>query len=323
MTIALAVHGGAGPISHADHNPERDAALRAGLAAALEAGHCLLRNGGSALDAVAAAVALLEDDPLFNAGRGADFTLDGTIELEAAIMDGHTQAAGSVTGVGVTRNPVKLARRVMEATPCVMLGFAAADTFARTQGLECVAPDYFFTEPRWQALQQEKARLAADLDDNAAPDRHGTVGAVALDSQGRLAAATSTGGRCAKWAGRIGDTPLIGAGTWADRRCAVSATGHGEYFIRAAVAHDIAARLAYAGQTLADAADSVINGTLLELGGSGGVIAVDALGHIAMPFNCAGMYRAMVDGEGRRELALYRDEAAGEDPMTDPEGRSG
>lgn len=319
MTIALAIHGGAGPISRADHTPERDAALRAGLAAALEAGHCLLRNGSSALDAVASAVALLEDDPLFNAGRGADFTLDGTVELEAAIMDGHTQAAGSVTGVGVARNPVKLARRVMEATPCVMLGFAAADAFARAQGLECVAPDYFFTKRRWQALQQEKARLAAGQEST----NHGTVGAVALDSQGRLAAATSTGGRCAKWPGRIGDTPLIGAGTWADGRCAISATGHGEYFIRAAVAHDIAARLAYAGQTLAQAADSVINGTLLELGGSGGVIAVDALGHIAMPFNCAGMYRAMVDGEGRRELALYRDEAAGEEAGTNPNGRSG
>ncbi|MBI3144847.1 MAG: isoaspartyl peptidase/L-asparaginase [Pseudogulbenkiania sp.] len=323
MTIALAVHGGAGPISRADHNPERDAVLRAGLAAALDAGHRLLHKGGSALDAVTAAVALLEDDPLFNAGRGADFTLDGTIELEAAIMDGHSQAAGSVTGVGVAKNPVKLARRVMETTPCVMLGFAAADASARTEGLACVTPDYFFTEPRWQALLQEKARLAAGLDTDTAPDRHGTVGAVALDHQGRLAAATSTGGRCAKWTGRIGDTPLIGAGTWADRHCAVSATGHGEYFIRAAVAHDIAARLAYAGQTLADAADSVINGTLLELGGSGGVIAVDVHGHVVMPFNCAGMYRAMVDGEGRRELALYRDEAAGEEAGTNPDGRSG
>lgn len=304
MTIALAVHGGAGPLDRAELDPERDAALRAGLAAAREAGYRLLQNGGSALDAVALAVALLEDDPLFNAGRGADFTLDGTVELEAAIMDGHTQAAGSVTGVGIARNPVKLARRVMEASPCVMLGFTAADAFAQAQGLECVAPDYFFTEARWQALQQEKARLAADRENT----NHGTVGAVALDSQGRLAAATSTGGRAAKWPGRIGDSPLIGAGTWADRRCAVSATGHGEFFIRAAVAHDIAARLAYAGQPLAEAAYSVINGSLLELGGSGGVIAVDAQGHIAMPFNCTGMYRAMVDGTGRRELALYRDE---------------
>ncbi|WP_024303192.1 isoaspartyl peptidase/L-asparaginase family protein [Pseudogulbenkiania sp. MAI-1] len=304
MTIALAVHGGAGPISRADIDPERDAALRTGLAAALDAGYRLLQAGGSALDAVTAAVALLEDDPLFNAGRGADFTLDGTVELEAAIMDGQTQAAGSVTGVSVAKNPVKLARRVMEASPCVMLGFAAADTFARAQGLECVAPDYFFTEQRWQALQQEKARLAAGQESM----KHGTVGAVALDSQGRLAAATSTGGRAGKWPGRIGDSPLIGAGTWADQHCAVSATGHGEYFIRAVVAHDIAARLAYAGQTLVEATDSVVNGTLLELGGSGGVIAVDVQGHIATPFNCAAMYRAMVDGEGRRELALYRDE---------------
>ncbi|SMF38752.1 isoaspartyl peptidase/L-asparaginase family protein [Pseudogulbenkiania subflava] len=305
MTIAFAVHGGAGPVQNAERDPERDTALRAGLAAALDAGYRILHEGGSALDAVTTAVALLEDDPLFNAGRGADFTLDGRVELEAAVMDGHSRAAGAVTGVSIARNPVRLARRVMEATPCVMLGFAAADAFARTEGLECEPPQYFFTEARWQALQREKARLA----DGPAGAGHGTVGAVALDVQGRLAAATSTGGRAGKWPGRIGDSPLIGAGTWADERCAVSATGHGEYFIRAAVAHDIAARLAYAGQTLAEAADSVVHGTLPALGGSGGVIAVDADGRVAMPFNSAGMYRAMIDGTGRRELALYRDDA--------------
>jgi beta-aspartyl-peptidase (threonine type) len=310
MTIAIAIHGGAGTIRRAELTPEKDTALRAGLAEALEAGHAVLRAGGSALDAVTAAVVALEDNPLFNAGRGAVFTLDGTHELEAAIMDGSDQAAGTVLGVKTVRNPIKLARRVMEATPHVSLGFAGADAFAREQGLACATPEYFFTESRWQALQLEKMRLAGGGSPEDAPEerRHGTVGAVALDASGRLAAATSTGGMTAKWAGRVGDTPLIGAGTWADARCAVSCTGHGESFIRAAAAHDIAARVAYAGQTAAQAAETVVNQTLVDLDGSGGVIVVDAMGRISMPFNCEGMYRAMVDGRGRREVAIYRDE---------------
>jgi L-asparaginase / beta-aspartyl-peptidase len=310
MTIAIAIHGGAGTIRRSEITPEKDAALRAGLAAALEAGHAVLRQGGSALDAVTAAVVTLEDDLLFNAGRGAVFTLDGTNELEAAVMDGSTQAAGTVLGVKTVKNPVKLARRVMEATPHVTLGFAAADAFAREQGLECVTSDYYYTEARWQALTQEKSRLAAGGSPEEAPEdrKHGTVGAVALDEAGCLAAATSTGGMTAKWAGRVGDTPIIGAGTWADARCAVSCTGHGESFIRAAAAHDIAARLAYGGQTVAEAAEAVVNRTLVDLGGSGGVIAVDKQGRIAMPFNCEGMYRAMVDGQGHRGVAIYREE---------------
>ncbi len=310
MTLAIAIHGGAGTIRRAELTAERDAALRAGLASALDAGYAVLCAGGSALDAVTAAVVTLEDDPLFNAGRGAVFTLEGTQELEAAIMDGSTQAAGTVMGVKVAKNPIKLARRVMEATPHVTLGFAAADAFARAQGLECVPMDYYFTETRWQALQLEKARLAAGgRPDEAPADRkHGTVGAVALDGAGHLAAATSTGGMTAKWAGRIGDTPIIGAGTWADARCAVSCTGHGESFIRAAAAHDIAARISYAGQTAQAAAEALVHQTLTRLGGSGGVIVLDAQGRITMPFNSEGMYRAMLDGQGRREVAIYREE---------------
>ena len=310
MTVAIAIHGGAGTIRCAELTPERDAALRVGLAAALDAGYAVLCAGGSALDAVTAAVVTLEDDPLFNAGRGAVFTLEGTQELEAAIMDGSTQAAGTVMGVKVAKNPIKLARRVMEATPHVTLGFAAADAFAQAQGLECVPMDYYFTETRWQALQLEKARLAAGgWPDEAPADRkHGTVGAVALDGAGHLAAATSTGGMTAKWAGRIGDTPIIGAGTWADARCAVSCTGHGESFIRAAAAHDIAARISYAGQTAQAAAEALVHQTLTKLGGSGGVIVLDAQGRITMPFNFEGMYRAMLDGQGRREVAIYREE---------------
>ena len=310
MTVAIAIHGGAGTIRRAEISPEKDAALRAGLASALEAGHVVLRAGGSALDAVTAAVVALEDDPLFNAARGAVFTRDGTQELEAAIMDGSTQAAGTVMGVKIVKNPVKLARRVMEATPHVTLGFAAADAFARAQGLECVTTDYYFTEPRWQALHLEKARLAVGGSPGEAPaDRqHGTVGAVALDAMGCLAAATSTGGMTAKWAGRVGDTPIIGAGTWADARCAVSCTGHGESFIRAAAAHDIAARITYAGQTAQEAAEALVHLTLTGLGGSGGVIVVDSQGRITMPFNCEGMYRAMVDSQGRRAVAIYREE---------------
>jgi L-asparaginase / beta-aspartyl-peptidase len=308
MTIAIAVHGGAGTIRKADITPEKEAALQAGLAAALEAGHAILREGGSALDAVTAAVVALENDPLFNAGRGAVFTLDGTNELEAAIMDGPTQVAGTVTGVKTVKNPVKLARRVMEATPHVTLGFAAADAFAREQGLECVEPDYYFTETRWQALELERSRLAAGgVREDAPEDRkHGTVGAVALDEAGRLAAATSTGGQTAKWAGRIGDTPIIGAGTWADANCAVSCTGHGESFIRAAAAHDIAARMAYGGQSASEAAACLVHETLVRLHGSGGVILVDRAGRVSMPFNSEGMYRAMVDGEGNREVSIYR-----------------
>ncbi len=308
MTIALAIHGGAGTLRRQDMSAEQEQAYLAGLNAALDAGLTILQKGGKALDAVSAAVCSLEDNPLFNAGKGAVFTLGGRIEMEAAVMDGATQACGSVTGVTSTRNPVLLARAVMEHTPHVTLGFDAADRFAHERGLPCATPDYFFTERRWQALQEEKQRLAEGGKEEDAPEdrKHGTVGAVALDSQGRLAAATSTGGRTAKMDGRVGDTPVFGAGTWADAHCAVSGTGHGEYFVRIAAAHDISARLRYAGQDIATAAEAVVNGSLSAQGGTGGVVAVDHQGRVAMPFNCEGMYRAMVDGAGRREVAIYR-----------------
>lgn len=310
MTIAIAIHGGAGTLRRQEMTPEKDRQMREGLSAALEAGHRVLREGGTSLDAVIASVTSMEDNPLFNAGKGAVFTLDGTIELEAAVMDGASRDAGTVTGVTVARNPVRLARRVMEATPHVTLGFSAADAFARKEGLECVSPDYYFTERRWQALQEEKARIAAGGTEADVPEdrKHGTIGAVALDEQGRLAAATSTGGRTAKWPGRVGDTAIIGAGTWADETCAVSCTGHGEMFIRAAAAHDVAARMAYLGQTLREASDAVVLQTLVGLGGTGGMIAVDAKGNVAMPLNCEGMYRGMVDGQGTRMIAIYGDE---------------
>lgn len=310
MTIAIAIHGGAGTLRRKDMTPEKDRQMREGLSAALEAGHRVLREGGKALDAVIASVTSMENNPLFNAGKGAVFTLDGTVELEAAVMDGATQDAGTVTGVTVARNPVLLARRVMESTPHVTLGFSAADAFARKEGLECVPPDYYFTEQRWQALQLEKARIAAggSLEDAPEDRKHGTIGAVALDDQGRLAAATSTGGRTAKWPGRIGDTAVIGAGTWADGNCAISCTGHGEVFVRAAAAHDVAARMAYKGQTLREASDAVVLQTLVRMGGTGGMIGVDAAGNVAMPLNCEGMYRGMVDGRGTRMIAIYGDE---------------
>jgi L-asparaginase / beta-aspartyl-peptidase len=307
--FAIAIHGGAGTIDRASMSPERDAAFRAGLAVALDAGLAVLRVGGAALDAVQAAVVVLEDDPLFNAGRGAVFNDQGFIELEAAIMDGATRCAGSVTGLRRVRNPVLAARAVMAHTPHVMLGFEAAEAFARERGLAFEDEAYFRTEPRWAALQSELARRARGDSDAGVSEaaKHGTVGAVALDVQGRLAAATSTGGRTGKRAGRIGDTPTIGAGTWADGRVAASGTGLGEAFMRCATAHDIAARVAYAGASLQEACDAAVMQELLRIGGSGGVIAVDARGNVAMPFNCEGMYRAAVDGTGRRVLAIYRD----------------
>lgn len=306
MSMALALHGGAGTLRRSEFTPEREAAYRAGLEAALDAGLVVLQQGGAALDAVQAAVVSLEDNPLFNAGRGAVFNDQGFIELEAAVMDGSTRAAGSVTGLRRVRNPVLAARAVMEHTPHVTLGFEAAEAFAAAQGLALEPPEYFRTESRWIALQSELARQRAGGSDTDVSEavKHGTVGAVALDMQGRLAAATSTGGRTAKWAGRIGDTPVIGAGTWADERVAVSGTGHGEWFVRCAVAHDIAARVRH-GASLAQACDEVVMGELVRFGGSGGVIAVDATGQVAMPFNCEGMYRAAVDASGRRVIAIF------------------
>ncbi|MGA0613099.1 isoaspartyl peptidase/L-asparaginase family protein [Caldimonas sp. KR1-144] len=312
MSIAIAIHGGAGTLARQQMTKARERVVRAGLETALDAGLAVLRDGGSALDAVVAAVIRLEDDPLFNAGCGAVFNEEGDIELEAAVMDGYTRAAGSVMGVSRTRNPVRLARAVMEDTPHVTLGFGAADAFAQRIGLPQAPPGYFHTETRWKELQDElerRRREAPTLTDAVIGQGRGTVGAVARDMNGRLASATSTGGRNGKMAGRVGDSAVIGAGTWADDAVAVSCTGHGEWFVRGGVAHEISARMRLAGQSLEDACDSVVLGLLPRIGGedaAGGVIAVDARGNIAMPFNCEGMYRAAVDAEGARVVAIYR-----------------
>lgn len=303
---ALVIHGGAGTISRETLSAEREAEIRRDLERALEAGHAVLRAGGSALDAVTAAVVVMENSPHFNAGRGAVFNADGVNELDAAIMDGAGQRAGSVAAVHRVKNPVLLARAVMERSAHVMLIGEGAETFGRGAGIEFVEPAYFRTEHRWQQLDDARAREAT----RSALPRHfayGTVGAVALDADGHIAAATSTGGMTNKRWGRVGDAPIIGAGTWADPNCGVSATGWGEYFIRLNVAHDICARLAYRGDSLEEAAREVVLRRVPELGGDGGIIALDAKGHIVLEFNTEGMYRGWVGPDGRRELRIYRD----------------
>jgi beta-aspartyl-peptidase (threonine type) len=301
---AMVIHGGAGTISRESLTPEREKAIRADLDRALDAGQAVLGAGGAALDAVTAAVQVLEDSPYFNAGKGAVFNADGVNELDSAVMDGHGQRAGAVAGVHRIRNPVLLARAVMEKSPHVMLVGDGAEAFATGIGMALVDPLYFRTEERWQQLQDAKKRTSAGI---SLPRRYyfGTVGAVALDANGHIAAATSTGGMTNKRWGRVGDAPIIGAGTWADAGCGVSATGWGEFFIRLNVAHDICARVAYRGDALKDAADAVVMRRVPELGGDGGVIAIDAKGNLAMPFNTAGMYRAWIDRDGRRGSAIY------------------
>jgi beta-aspartyl-peptidase (threonine type) len=300
---ALVIHGGAGTISPEQITPEMERDLRAGLQQSLDAGSSILGNGGSSLDAVVAAVRALEDNPLFNAGRGAVFTSAGTHEMDAAIMDGRTLKAGAVAGIKRVKNPILLARGVMEKSPHVMLIGESAEDFARECGLEIVEQEYFFTEQRWQALERVRAAQTEPLSD---ADRHGTVGAVALDHSGNLAAATSTGGNTNKWPGRIGDTPVIGAGTYANNQtCAVSTTGDGEFFIRAVAGHDLSALMEYSGMNLAEAARAVID-KVGALGGTGGLIAVDREGNIALPFNTTGMYRGYVAADGTSSIAIYR-----------------
>jgi L-asparaginase / beta-aspartyl-peptidase len=314
---ALAIHGGAGALSRADMTPEKEARYRAALDSALTIGESILKNGGTSLDAVTATVAWLEDCPLFNAGRGAVFTHEGKNELDASIMDGSNQKAGAVGGVMTIKNPIRLARAVMEKSPHVLLVGRGAEQFAQEQGIEVVDPKWFYTQPRWDYLQevleaekkteQEKAKTGSIYDQNRFKQaKFGTVGCVALDQQGHLAAATSTGGMTNKRWNRIGDAPLIGAGTYADDAvCAVSCTGHGEYFIRYAVAHDVWAMMAYRGDDLATATDQVVMKKLVEKGGEGGLIAVDKSGHIATPFNSEGMYRGWAK-PGAREVAIYK-----------------
>jgi beta-aspartyl-peptidase (threonine type) len=301
--FALAIHGGAGTISPEEITPAIERDLRAGLQNALKAGRAILESNGSSLDAVVAAVCVLEDDALFNAGRGSVFTNAGTHEMDAAMMDGRTLRAGAVGGIRRVKNPILLARAVMEKSPHVMLAGEGAENFARELGLEAADQDYFYTEQRWQALERVRAARAESLSD---ADRHGTVGAVALDQSGNLAAATSTGGNTNKWPGRIGDTPVIGAGTYANNQtCAVSATGDGEFFIRAVTGHDLSALMEYGGFDLAKAAGAVID-KIGALGGSGGLIAIDRDGNIALPFNTTGMYRGYLDAEGNSFVAIYK-----------------
>jgi L-asparaginase / beta-aspartyl-peptidase len=301
---SIAVHGGAGTLAPADLTPENERAYRAGLECALRAGFAVLDAGGPSLDAVVAAVQVLEDDPLFNAGRGAVVAASGQHELDASVMDGRDLRAGAVTGVRHVRSPIALARLVMEHSPHVMLAGAGAEEFALEQGLAPVPNTHFATERRRRELERF---LQGELEAGR-ESLMGTVGAVARDSSGNLAAATSTGGMTGKKWGRVGDSPIIGAGTYAANDCcAVSATGHGEFFIRAAVAHEIASLMRYRGLDVIEAAEDVVMRQLVGLGGSGGVIAVGRDGRIAMPFNSEGMLRGAMDSSGRLVTGLLRD----------------
>jgi beta-aspartyl-peptidase (threonine type) len=307
--FALAIHGGAGTFRRDAMSPERRALHHAGLVRALVAGRDILAGGGGALDSVTAAVVALEDDPLFNAGRGSVFSSAGTQQMDAAVMEGREHRAGAVAGIFGPKNPVLAARAVMEHSPHVLLIGDGALALCRAHGLAFADRDYFYSAARWRALRQTLARQArggAEAEDNGTR-RHGTVGAVARDRQGDLAAATSTGGRTGSLPGRVGDSPIIGAGTYADNAsCAVSATGHGEFFIRFAVAHEIAARLRHRGEALAEAAREVIDG-LGRIGGSGGLVAVGRDGELALPFNCSGMYRGYVKSDGIVYTAIYNE----------------
>jgi len=314
--IMFVIHGGAGTITRQSMTPEREQEYRAALEDALRKGQSILAKGGTSLDAVEGAIRLLEDNPLFNAGKGAVFTHEGKNELDASIMDGGTLKAGAVAGVTILRNPITAARAVMEKSKHVMMVGRGAELFATKMGLEIVDPAYFWTERRWKSLQQEllleqkqppqkpQARLVP-MDEDIR--KFGTVGALALDQNGNLAAGTSTGGMTNKMYGRVGDSPIIGAGTFADNTsCAVSATGDGEYFIRLGVARDIAALVSYRGMTVQQAADEVIQKKLEALGGKGGVIALDAKGNVAMSFNSEGMYRGWIGPDGVPHVEIYK-----------------
>lgn len=295
MAWGLVLHGGAGVITRAKLTAEREAAIRADLERALRAAYAVLERGGSATDAVPAAITILEDSPRFNAGKGAVFTHDGTNELDAAIMDGRAHTAGAVAGVRTIKNPILLAKAVMDNGRYVMLSGSGAEQFAATAGIEIVDPSYFRTEERWQELQKA-------IDE----DHYGTVGVVALDRTGALTAGTSTGGLTNKRYGRIGDSPIIGAGTYADEDCGVSATGHGELFIRYTVAKDICARLEYGHVSLAQAADDVVMTELAAAHGDGGIIALDADGHWALTFNTPGMYRGFIAEDGVPHVDIFK-----------------
>jgi beta-aspartyl-peptidase (threonine type) len=299
--FAIAVHGGAGTLPASELTQEKRRTFNDGLESALRAGFAILEQGGASLDAVVAAVKVLEDDPLFNAGRGSVLAAKGEHELDASIMDGRDLRAGSVTGLRHVRNPIELARLVMDRSPHVMLAGAGAEEFAREHGLEPVPNEYFATDRR--RLELERLLRGEQKRDGEAV--LGTVGAVALDAEGNLAAATSTGGMTGKKWGRVGDSPIIGAGTYAANDCcAVSATGHGEFFIRLAVAHEVASLVRYRGMDVRQAADEVVMNQLARLGGTGGVIAIGRDGTIAIPFNSPGMLRGAMDSRGRLETGI-------------------
>ncbi len=315
-TPVIAIHGGAGTLSRSNISPEQEAAYHAALAEILRAGQRVLAEGGSALDAVSLAVDLLEDNPLFNAGHGAVFTSAESHELDAAVMDGRDLRAGAVACVSRIKRPLRAARAVMERSEHVLMAGPGAEAFAASQGLELVDPSYFSTEFRRAQLKRAQAADVTVLDHDGGQDQRpldetrkfGTVGAVALDAQGNLAAATSTGGMTNKRPGRVGDSPLIGAGTYADNRtAAISCTGSGEMFIRANAAFDVCARMAYGGQSLAQAAEAVVMQALPAIDGRGGLIAVDAQGHVSLPFNTEGMYRgSMRVGDAEPFTAIFR-----------------
>jgi len=301
---AIAIHGGAGAVPRATLSAEREQRCRRGLEAALDGGYAVLERGGSSLDAVATAVRILEDDAVFNAGRGAALTREGAAELDAAIMDGRQLRAGAVASVRHVRNPVELARRVMEKSRHVLLVGAGAEEFALEEKFTLVPNLYFRTAERLEQL--EFAQRGERVSDLVPPAPQGTVGAVARDAGGNLAAATSTGGLTNKRPGRVGDSPIIGAGTYAKNGvCAVSATGHGEYFIRAVAAHHVCTAVEYRGLTLQQAVHELLHGILRALGGDGGLIAVDRDGQVVMEFSTEGMFRGARDSRGRREVAIY------------------
>jgi beta-aspartyl-peptidase (threonine type) len=315
----MVIHGGAGTILKSQMTPEKEKAYKAALTLALETGYRRIKAGESSINAVEAAVRIMEDSPLFNAGKGAVFTNEGKNELDAAIMDGNTLMAGSVAGVTTIRNPVSAARAVMEKSEHVMMVGRGAEKFAAQAGLEIVDPIYFWTKERWEGLQKAKRqdsikakegvgdKKSLKLGTENRDNKFGTVGAVALDKQGHLAAATSTGGMTNKKYGRVGDAPLIGIGTYANKLVGISCTGWGEFFIRNVVAHDVAALMEYKNQTVEEAASEVVMKKVPALGGDGGLIALDKDGNVSMPFNTAGMYRGTVTSDGKIEVFIYKE----------------
>lgn len=312
----IVIHTGAGNFT-LEGLADRREPMRTAMIEALTAGHAVLERGGSSLDAIQAAIVILEDSPLFNAGKGAVFTHEGTNELDASVMDGSGRRAGAVAAVTRVKNPIVLARLVMEKSPHVMLSGEGAEAFAREQGAELVDRSYFYTDRAWEALQRaledEKAKPSASaspgLERGAPAGYFGTVGAVALDRQGNLAAGTSTGGMINKRFGRIGDSPIVGAGTYADQGCGISSTGHGEYFIRYTVARDICARVEDGGMAVQQAADAVVQNVLKAAGGEGGVIGMDRAGNVAMSFNVTGMGRGYMGEDGRAIVMFTREDA--------------